>query len=83
MVQVYNGTLYVSQDDKPGGTGYNRSYIGTLGDPPATSLYLCASGGNTCPSDDGPYGPSNMAGFGNNGGTGKETITTGANSNGN
>jgi hypothetical protein len=83
MVQVDNNTLYVSMDDKPGGSGYNRSYIGTLGDPPATSLYLCASGSNTCPSDDGPYGPSNMSGFGNNGGTGKVTITTGANSNGN
>jgi hypothetical protein len=83
-VQIYNNTLYVSQDDKPGGTGYNRSYIGTLGSPAATSLYLCASGSNTCPSDDGPYGPSNMPGFGNNGGTGKVTISAaGPNSNGN
>ena len=25
MVQIYNNTLYVSMDSKPGGTGYNRS----------------------------------------------------------
>jgi hypothetical protein len=86
MVQIYNGTLYVSADDKPGGSGYNRSMIGTLGDPAATSLYECASGGNTCPTGDGPYGPSIVAGLGNSGGTGKVTVNSagaGNTSNGN
>ena len=88
MLQIYDGTLYVSQDDKPGssgggdgGSGYNRSYIGTLGDPPATSLYTCTSVGGGCPSSKGPYGPSLLTGFGNSGGTGKQTITAGGNGN--
>jgi hypothetical protein len=86
MVQIYNGTLYVSADAKPGSPGYNRSLIGTLGDPPATSQYMCASGGNTCPTGDGPYGPSIMPGLGNTGGTGKYTLNSqgsGNTSNGN
>jgi hypothetical protein len=37
-VQVYNGTLYVSVDSKEG-SGNARSFIGTLGTPPATTLY--------------------------------------------
>ena len=48
MVQIYNDTLYVSMDDKPGGTGYNRSYIGTLGDPAATSVFTCTGVGGGC-----------------------------------
>jgi hypothetical protein len=41
-VQIYNGTLYVSLDSKAGAT--NRSYIGTLGNPPSTTLYNSAAG---------------------------------------
>jgi hypothetical protein len=77
MVTVYNGTLYVSIDSKPGSSsgGYNRGMIGSLGNPPATSLYSCASGSGVCPTGDGPYGPSIIAGLGNTGGTGKVTMT--------
>ena len=86
MVQIYNGTLYVSADAKPGGTGFNRSLIGTLGDPPATSQYTCTGVGGGCGTGYGPYGPALMPGFGNTGGTGKYTINTagsGNTSNGN
>ena len=37
-VQIVNGTLYISVDTK-GGSNNTRDYIGTLGTPPATSLY--------------------------------------------
>ena len=88
MVTVYNGTVYVSLDSKPGSStgGYNRSYIGTLGAAGATTVFTCAGQGAGCPSGDGPYGPALMAGFGNTGGTGKYTLNTagsGNNSNGN
>ncbi len=86
MVQIYNGTLYVSADDKPGGTGYNRALIGTLGDPPSTSLFTCTGVGGGCGTGYGPYGPALMPGFGNTGGTGKYTINSqgsGSTSNGN
>ncbi|MGA2213009.1 MAG: Ig-like domain repeat protein, partial [Bryobacteraceae bacterium] len=86
MVQIYNGTLYVSADDKPGGAGYNRALIGTLGDPPATSLFTCTGVGGGCGTGYGPYGPALMPGFGNTGGTGKYTINSqgsGNTSNGN
>ena len=69
-VQILNNTLYVSVDSKEG-SGNNRSYIGTLGSPPATGYYNNGSG------------PTMLTGYGNTGGTGKETITTGTNSNGN
>jgi hypothetical protein len=69
IVQIYNNTLYVSVDTKEG-TGFNHSFIGTLGAPPATSLY------------NGAAGPTQLTGFGTSM-TGKLTITTGANSNGN
>ena len=68
-VQIYGGTLYVSVDSKEG-SGSNRDFIGTLGSPPATSLY--ESGG----------GPTQLSGFSTSN-AGKVTITTGANSNGN
>lgn len=42
-VQIYDDTLYVSVDSKEG-TGDSRSFIGTLGNPPATSLYEDAAG---------------------------------------
>jgi sugar lactone lactonase YvrE len=83
MVQIYNNTLYVSTDSHPGSSaGYNRSYIGTLGDPPSTSLFTCTGVGAGCGSGYGPYGPAEMTGFGNTGGTGKVTISAGANGNG-
>jgi len=41
-VQIFNNTLYVSVDSKSGAT--NRSYIGTLGTPPATSVFNSAKG---------------------------------------
>ena len=68
-VQIYNNTLYVSVDSKEG-SGSNRDYLGTLGaaGTPPTSLV-------------GP--PVMVNGIGNSGGTGKVSITSGANSNGN
>jgi hypothetical protein len=69
-VRILNNTLYVSVDSKEG-SGNNRSFIGTLGDPPATSVYSSGAG------------PTMLTGFGNSGGTGKVTITTGSNGNGN
>jgi len=68
-VQVVNGRLFVSADTK-GGSNSARSYIGTLGT--AGTLPTSAVGG-----------PVMLTGFGNTGGTGKVTITTGANSTGN
>jgi hypothetical protein len=69
-VQINFNTLYISVDSKEG-SGAARDFIGTLGSPPSTSLYN--SGG----------GPTMIPGFGNSGGTGKVTITSGANGNGN
>jgi hypothetical protein len=69
-LQIYNNTLYVSTDTK-GGSNNARDFIGTLGSPPATGLF---NSGN---------GPTMLTGYGNTGGTGKESITTGSNSNGN
>lgn len=43
VVEVVDGTLYVSADTK-GGTGSARDFIGTLGSPPSTTLYNNASG---------------------------------------
>ncbi len=63
-VQIVNGQLYVSVDSKEG-SGSNRDFIGTLGAPPATSLF------------NGGAGPTKLAGFGNSGGTGKVTLTAG------
>src|SRR5271163_2599957 len=86
MVQLNNGTLYVSADAKPGSPGYNRSLIGTLGDPPATSQFTCTGVGGGCGTGYGPYGPALMPGLGNTGETGKYTINTqgsGNTSNGN
>jgi hypothetical protein len=68
-VQIYNNTLYVSVDSKEG-SGSARDFIGTLGSPPATSLYSSGAG------------PTQLTGFGSSS-SGKETITTGSNSNGN
>jgi len=69
IVQVVNNTLYVSVDTK-GGSNSARSYIGTLGaaGAPPTTLFGA---------------PVMLTGYGNTGGTGKVTITTGADGNGN
>jgi PEP-CTERM motif len=65
FVTVYDGQLYVSVDSKAGAT--NRDYIGTLGSQGSLPTSV-ANGGN---------GPTMLAGFGNNGGTGRVTITKG------
>ena len=70
-VQIYNGTLYISVDSTEGKSD-NRSYLGTLGTPPATSLYVPAAGTFPTGYTDGP---SQISGIGNAGGTGKETLT--------
>jgi len=75
-VQIYNNTLYLAVDSTEG-KSFNRSFIGTLGTPPSTSLYV--------PPASDPYatGPTMLKGFGNTGGTGKVSITSGPTSNGN
>jgi hypothetical protein len=78
-VQIYNNTLYVSMDSTEN-SSCHHSYIGTLGDPPATSLftYTYTSGGTTYTFE----GPDALAGIGNStnptSATGKLTITAGA-----
>jgi hypothetical protein len=67
-VMVYDGQLYVSTDSKKGST--NRSFIGTLGSKGSLPTTV-ANGGN---------GPTAIPGFTS---TGKVTITSGPNSNGN
>lgn len=62
-VQVVNGQLIVSSDSKSGAT--NRSYIGTLGSAGSLPTTVANSGN----------GPTMLTGFGNTGGTGKETIS--------
>jgi hypothetical protein len=76
-VQVYGNTLYISIDSTEGKSD-NRSMIGTLGTPPATTLFVPS---NPPTGDTG--GPNLLPGWGNTGGTGKVTITSGASSNGN
>jgi hypothetical protein len=68
-VLIYNNTLFVSVDSK-GGSNSARSFIGTLGMPPATSLFNSSNG------------PTQLTGFGSSS-TGKQTITSGSNSTGN
>ena len=76
-VQIANNTLYVSMDSKTG--SYNRSYIGTMGSPPYTTTYSCATApGGDCPTDV-PNGPSLLTGFGNTGGTGRVKLTAARN----
>src|SRR5262249_10619235 len=60
-VQIVGGQLYASIDTKEG-TGSNRDYIGTLG--PAGNPPTAVVGA-----------PVRLSGFGNNGGTGKLTVT--------
>jgi hypothetical protein len=57
IVQIYSNTLYVSMDSKSG--SYNRSYIGTLGSPPTTSVFTCTGVGAGCPN----WGRNNRPGF--------------------
>ena len=54
-VQIYNGTLYVSVDTKEGSNNA-RSFIGTLGTPPATSLFAPVAG-----HPGGGAGPTQLA----------------------
>ena len=68
-VEIYNNTLYISVDTKEG-SGSARDFIGTLGTPPATSYFNNGSG------------PTQLTGFGTSS-SGKYTITSGTNSNGN
>jgi hypothetical protein len=63
-VQVYNGQLFTSVDSKQG-SGSNRDFIGTLGTAGSLPTGLANNGD----------GPARLPGFGNNGGTGKLTIT--------
>ncbi len=76
-VQIYNGTLYISVDSTEGKSN-NRSFIGTLGNPPATTMYV-----PTTPPTGDLNGPTELTGFGNTGGTGKISITSGPTSQGN
>jgi hypothetical protein len=54
-VQIYNNTLYVSVDSKEGSNNA-RSFIGTLGTPPATSLFAPVAG-----HPGGGAGPTQLA----------------------
>jgi hypothetical protein len=67
-VQIFNNTLFISIDSTAGKSD-NRSLIGTLGTPPATSMFSPTA----APTGD-TNGPNLIAGLGNTGGTGKETI---------
>ena len=60
-VQIFGGQLYAAIDSKEG-TGSNRDYIGTLGSAGAPPTATVGA-------------PVRLSGFGNNGGTGKLTIT--------
>ena len=64
FVTIYNNQLYVSVDSKEGKNAA-RSFVGTLGASGALPTSL-ANGGN---------GPTMLTGFGNSGGTGKESMT--------
>ena len=68
-VQIVNNTLFVSVDTK-GGSNSARDFIGTLGTPPATSLFNSGAG------------PTQLPGYGTKA-SGPLTISAGANSNGN
>jgi hypothetical protein len=50
-LKVYNGTLYVSVDSKEGSNNA-RSFLGTLGNPPSTTLYqpMGPAGGGAGPT---------------------------------
>jgi hypothetical protein len=60
-VTIYNNTLYISVDSKEG-SGSNRDFIGTLGTPPATTLFNSSNG------------PAQLTGFGTST-AGKLTLT--------
>jgi hypothetical protein len=68
-VQIFNNTLFISIDSTEGKSD-NRSLIGTLGTPPATSMFT-----PSLPPTGDTGGPNMIAGLGNTGGTGKETIS--------
>jgi hypothetical protein len=64
VVEIVGNQLFVSADSKEG-SGNNRDFIGTLGTAGSLPTTLFNSGA----------GPTQLAGFGNSGGTGKLTIT--------
>ena len=68
-VQIFNNTLYVSVDTK-GGSNSARDFIGTLGTPPATTLFNSSNG------------PTQLTGFATKS-SGTETMTSGSNGTGN
>jgi PEP-CTERM motif len=69
-VQIVNNTLYVSVDSTEG-SGSNRSYVGTLGSPPATSLYNSNGGPTQLSSSNNAATPVAVTS------TGKLTLTAG------
>jgi hypothetical protein len=71
-VQIYNGTLYVSVDSTEGSKS-NRDFIGTLGTPPATSLYNSGAG----PTQLNGFGASNAGKYSITTTTSKTSVTNG------
>lgn len=71
FVSIHDGQLVVSVDSKAG-SGSARSFIGTLG----------AAGSLPTSLANNSQGPIMLPGFGNTGGTGKETLTTIGDTNG-
>jgi hypothetical protein len=74
-VQIYptsgpTSTLYVSMDSKQGND--NRAYVGTLGTPPSTTVFVPA--GAEIPTGY-TTGPGLLPGLGNTGGTGRVKLT--------
>jgi hypothetical protein len=77
-VQIYPAsgsteTLYVSMDSKEG--SYNRSFVGELGNPPATTVFNCTGVAGGCGSGNPNPGPAMLNGFGNAGGTGRVKLS--------
>jgi hypothetical protein len=63
FVQIYNNTLYVSADTK-GGSNAARSFIGTLGTPPATSLFNSSAGPTQIPASNNASSPTSVTSSG-------------------
>lgn len=67
-VKIVNGTLYVSVDSREG-SGSNRSFVGTLGNPPATGLFNKGNGPTQLTSSNNASKPVAVTS------TGKLTLT--------
>jgi hypothetical protein len=63
FLTVYNGTLYVSVDTK-GGSNNARSFLGTLGTPPATSLFNASAGPTQLVSANNAASPNSVSSAG-------------------